>query len=90
MIVPICILILVGALAGTWLISGIIPAMVYYGLQVLSPEIFLPASVIIAAIISIATVFLFKNRKLRINLACMALAYYGQGHCNIIFFQETL
>tara|TARA_B110000114_G_scaffold33809_1_gene34848 strand:- start:6850 stop:8076 length:1227 start_codon:yes stop_codon:yes gene_type:complete len=46
---------MVGALAGTWLISGIIPAMVYYGLQVLSPEIFLPASVVIAAIISIAT-----------------------------------
>ena len=53
--VPILILLLVGALAGSWLVSGIIPAMVYYGLQVLSPEIFLPASVIIAAIISIAT-----------------------------------
>ncbi|PHS04266.1 MAG: Na+/H+ antiporter NhaC [Kordia sp.] len=53
--VPIMILFLVGALAGTWLISGIIPAMVYYGLQVLSPAIFLPATVIIAAIISIAT-----------------------------------
>lgn len=53
--VPILILFLVGALAGTWLVSGIIPAMVYYGLQVLSPEIFLPASVVIAAIISIAT-----------------------------------
>ncbi|MFT6151281.1 MAG: NhaC family Na+:H+ antiporter [Flavobacteriales bacterium] len=54
-LVPVIILIMVGALAGTWLISGIIPAMVYYGLQVLSPEIFLPASVVIAAIISIAT-----------------------------------
>lgn len=53
--VPIMILFLVGALAGTWLVSGIIPAMVYYGLQVLNPTIFLPASVIIAAIISIAT-----------------------------------
>ncbi|MDN3723723.1 Na+/H+ antiporter NhaC [Aequorivita sp. SDUM287046] len=53
--VPIVILLLVGALAGTWLISGVIPAMVYYGLQVLSPAIFLPASVIIAAIISVAT-----------------------------------
>ena len=53
--VPIMILFLVGALAGTWLVSGIIPAMVYYGLQVLSPEIFLPACVVIAAIISIAT-----------------------------------
>ncbi len=53
--VPVIILFLVGALAGTWLVSGIIPAMVYYGLQVLNPTIFLPASVIIAAIISIAT-----------------------------------
>lgn len=53
--VPIMILFLVGALAGTWLVSGVIPAMVYYGLQVLSPTIFLPASVVIAAIISIAT-----------------------------------
>ncbi len=53
--VPIMILFLVGALAGTWLISGIIPAMVYYGLQILNPSIFLPASVVIAAIISIAT-----------------------------------
>tara|TARA_R110000868_G_scaffold104694_2_gene288591 strand:+ start:2309 stop:3811 length:1503 start_codon:yes stop_codon:yes gene_type:complete len=53
--IPIMILMLVGALAGTWLVSGIIPAMVYYGLQVLNPTIFLPASVVIAAIISIAT-----------------------------------
>ena len=53
--VPIIILFLVGALAGTWLVSGIIPAMVYYGLQVLSPSIFLPASVVISAIISVAT-----------------------------------
>ena len=54
-LIPVLILFLVGALAGTWLISGVIPAMIYYGLQVLSPEIFLPASVIIAAVISIAT-----------------------------------
>ncbi len=53
--VPIMILLLVGALAGTWLVSGIIPAMIYYGLQVLNPATFLPASVIICAIISIAT-----------------------------------
>ena len=53
--IPIVILLLVGALAGTWLVSGVIPAMVFYGLKVLSPEIFLPASVIIAALISIAT-----------------------------------
>ncbi|NVJ89481.1 MAG: Na+/H+ antiporter NhaC [Flavobacteriaceae bacterium] len=54
-LIPVAILFLVGALAGTWLVSGIIPAMVYYGLQVLSPDLFLPVSVIIAAVISIAT-----------------------------------
>ncbi|MFK8101732.1 MAG: Na+/H+ antiporter NhaC family protein [Saprospiraceae bacterium] len=54
-LVPIVILLLVGALAGTWLVSGIIPTMIYYGLQILSPSIFLPATVVIAAIISLAT-----------------------------------
>ncbi|NRA91604.1 MAG: sodium:proton antiporter, partial [Psychroserpens sp.] len=49
------ILLMVGALAGTWLISGIIPTMIYYGLQILNPTIFLAACVIICAIISIAT-----------------------------------
>ena len=49
------ILLMVGALAGTWLVSGIIPAMIYYGLQILNPTIFLGASIIICAIISIAT-----------------------------------
>ncbi|MFD0860900.1 Na+/H+ antiporter NhaC [Sungkyunkwania multivorans] len=49
------ILLMVGALAGTWLISGIIPTMIYYGLQILNPTIFLAACVIICAIISVAT-----------------------------------
>jgi Na+:H+ antiporter, NhaC family len=49
------ILLLVGALAGTWLISGIIPTMIYYGLQILSPTIFLVSTVVICSIISIAT-----------------------------------
>lgn len=51
----IIILLLVGALAGTWLISGIIPSMIYYGLKILNPTIFLPATVIICSIISVAT-----------------------------------
>jgi len=49
------ILLFVGALAGTWLISGIIPAMIYYGLQILHPSIFLPACILICALISLAT-----------------------------------
>ena len=49
------ILLFVGALAGTWMISGIIPAMVYYGLKILDPNIFLPACIVICSIISVAT-----------------------------------
>lgn len=51
----ILILLMVGALAGTWLISGIIPTMIYYGLQILNPTIFLAATVVICSIISVAT-----------------------------------
>lgn len=51
----ILILLMVGALAGTWLISGIIPTMIYYGLQILNPTFFLVAAVIISSIISLAT-----------------------------------
>ena len=49
------ILLMVGALAGTWLINGVIPAMIYYGLQILNPSIFLAACLIICALVSIAT-----------------------------------
>ncbi len=54
-LIPILILLLVGALSGTWLVSGIIPSMVYYGLEVLNPTIFLPACIVICIIISLAT-----------------------------------
>ncbi len=51
----IIILLLIGALTGTWLISGIVPAMIYYGLQILNPKIFFFATAVISAIVSIAT-----------------------------------
>lgn len=49
----ILILLFVGALTGTWLISGIIPTMVYYGLQLLNPSIFLASALIITALVSL-------------------------------------
>jgi NhaC family Na+:H+ antiporter len=49
------ILLLIGSLAGTWLISGIVPAMIYYGLQIINPTYFLVAACIVSAIISVAT-----------------------------------
>ena len=51
----ILILLFVGGLSGTWLLSGVIPTMIYYGLKILNPTIFLAASLIIASIISVAT-----------------------------------
>jgi len=49
------ILLLIGSLAGTWMISGIVPAMIYYGLQLLDASYFLPATAVICAIVSLAT-----------------------------------
>ena len=49
------ILLMVGALSGSWLISGIIPSMIFYGIKILNPTVFLAASVVISALISVAT-----------------------------------
>jgi NhaC family Na+:H+ antiporter len=50
---PIIILLLVGALAGTWKVSGVIPAMVYYGINFIDPSVFLPLTLVITAIVSL-------------------------------------
>lgn len=49
------ILLMVGALSGSWMTSGVIPTMIYYGLEVLRPEFFLPATVLLCIVISVAT-----------------------------------
>jgi NhaC family Na+:H+ antiporter len=51
----ILILMVIGILIGTWMLSGIVPAMIYYGLQLISPSIFLVTTCIICAIVSIST-----------------------------------
>lgn len=49
------ILLLIGAIAGTWMASGVIPTLIYYGLKILHPSIFLPASCVICSVISLLT-----------------------------------
>lgn len=49
------ILCIVGMMIGIWLLSGTIPTMIYYGLKLLSPSVFLPAAVLICSITSLAT-----------------------------------
>ena len=49
------ILLFIGSLSGTWLLSGIVPAMIYYGLKILNPTIFLFAACLVSAVVSLAT-----------------------------------
>lgn len=49
------ILLLIGSLAGTWMMSGIVPSMIYFGLKLLSPSIFLFAACVICSVVSLAT-----------------------------------
>lgn len=51
----IVILAIIGVLIGVWLLSGVVPTMIYYGLKILTPQIFLVATVLICSITSLAT-----------------------------------
>ncbi len=52
---PIVILLLIGLLSGTWMVSGIVPLFIYYGIQIVNPHVFLIASCLISAIVSVVT-----------------------------------
>ena len=49
------ILLLIGAISGSWMVSGIVPTLICYGLKILSPKIFLLAVCIICALVSVVT-----------------------------------
>lgn len=51
----IIILMIIGMIIGTWILGGVVPAMIYYGLQILSPSIFLVTACILCCIVSLAT-----------------------------------
>ncbi len=51
----IIIMLIIGSIIGTWILGGIVPTMIYYGLKVLSPGMFLVATCFICSIISLAT-----------------------------------
>ena len=51
----IVILLLIGAVSGSWMVSGVVPTMIYYGMKVIIPEIFLFASCLISAVIAMMT-----------------------------------
>lgn len=51
----ILILLLIGAVGGAWMVSGIVPTMIYYGMQIISPKWFLLSSCVICAVVSVMT-----------------------------------
>ena len=51
----IVILLMIGAVSGSWMVSGVVPTMIYYGMKVIVPEIFLFASCAISALIAVMT-----------------------------------
>jgi NhaC family Na+:H+ antiporter len=49
------ILLIIGALSGSWMVSGIVPTLIYYGMQIIHPDFFLASTCIICAIVSVMT-----------------------------------
>lgn len=53
--VSILILLLIGVMSSTWMISGVVPTLIYYGVQIITPSLFLPCACIISALVSLMT-----------------------------------
>lgn len=53
--VALLILLIIGALSGSWMISGIVPTLIYYGIQIINPDYFLITSCVICAVVSVMT-----------------------------------
>ena len=70
------ILLLIGALSGTWMISGIIPAFIYYGMKLISPDYYLASTCIICAFVSLIT----GSSWTTVATIGIALAGIGQAH----------
>jgi NhaC family Na+:H+ antiporter len=51
----ILILFLIGAVSGSWMMSGVVPTMIYYGMQIVSPSVFLFVACLISALVSLVT-----------------------------------
>ena len=51
----IIILLIIGSLSGSWMISGIVPTLIYYGIKIIHPDFFLASTCIICALVSVMT-----------------------------------
>ncbi len=72
--ITLVILLCVGMLAGSWMISGVVPTMIYYGIQIMSPQFFLVSSCIICALVSVLSGSSWTT------IATIGVALLGIGH----------
>ncbi len=72
--ITLVILLCVGMLAGSWMISGVVPTMIYYGIQIMSPHFFLVTSCIICALVSVLSGSSWTT------IATIGVALLGIGH----------
>ena len=72
--ITLLILLCVGMLAGSWMISGIVPTLIYYGVQIMSPQFFLISSCIICALVSLLSGSSWTT------IATIGVALLGIGH----------
>lgn len=72
--ITLLILLCVGMLAGSWMISGIVPTLIYYGVQIMSPQFFLVSSCIICALVSLLSGSSWTT------IATIGVALLGIGH----------
>jgi NhaC family Na+:H+ antiporter len=71
--VAVLILLLIGALSGSWMVSGIIPTLIYYGVQIIHPDIFLVSTCLICILVSVMTGSSWTT------IATIGIALYGIG-----------
>lgn len=79
------ILLIVGTIIGSWIAGGIIPTLIYYGLKILAPSIFVPAAALVTAIVSLATGTSFTSLA-TVGLALMATGL-GMGRLHLWLVQ---
>ena len=72
--ITLLILLCVGMLAGSWMISGIVPTLIYYGVQMMSPQFFLVSACVICALVSLLSGSSWTT------VATIGVALLGIGH----------
>jgi len=68
------ILLIIGALSGSWMISGVVPTLIYYGMRIIHPSVFLASTCVICAIVSVLTGSSWTT------IATIGVALLGIGH----------